>query len=257
MHERRRFIPVVILVVAALGFGGWYWWSHRTQTADGQVVVSGTVDADQVQVTSLIGGRVVEATLAEGDVVAAGAPLYRIDDAALKLQVDQAAAAVRAAAAALKQAKDDDKSDADIAAAKAALEQARAAEKIARIQLAYARISSPASGTVTSIAIMQGELASPGRTMATITKTGSLFVRAFVPETQIGAVEIGQSASLVTDAGVKRAARVTFIASEAQFTPSNVETKEQRAKLVYEVRLEPDRTEGLTPGMPVTVAIGQ
>jgi len=60
----------------------------------------------------------------------------------------------------------------------------------------------------------------------------------------------------VTDTGKTVAATVTFVASSAQFTPSSVETKDQRAKLVYEVRLEPRSTEGLTPGMPVTVTFG-
>jgi len=255
--DRRRIAPVVIVLLVVLGAGGWYWWTHRTTVEPGTVVVSGTVDANQVQVTSLVGGRVVKAELAEGDAVSGGATLYRIDDSALKLQVDQAAAGVRAANAAYKQAVKDDESKADIAAAKAALDQARAAESIARIQLGYATISSPATGTVTSIAISQGELASPGRTMATITETGSLFVRSFVPETQIGQVSIGQTATLLTDGGQTAEAKVTFIASQAQFTPSNVETQDQRAKLVYEVRLEPVSAEALTPGMPVTVTISK
>jgi HlyD family secretion protein len=255
--NRRRIVPIVIVVLLVLGAAGWYWWSSRATVDPGTVVVSGTVDANQVQVTSLLGGRVVKAELAEGNAVNGGVTLYRIDDSALKLQVDQAAAGVRAANAAYKQAVKDDESKADIAAAKAQLDQARAAEQIARIQLGYATISSPATGTVTSIAIAEGELASPGRTMATITKTGSLFVRSFVPEPQIGQVAIGDTATLLTDGGTTTDAKVTFIASQAQFTPSNVETKDQRAKLVYEVRLEPVSPEGLTPGMPVTVTIAK
>jgi len=255
--DRRRIVPLAIVALLVLGAAGWYWWSNRAIVDPGTVVVSGTIDANQVQVTSLVGGRVVQAELAEGDAVSGGVTLYRIDDRTLQLQVDQAAAAVRAANAAHKQAVKDDESKADIAAAKAQLDQARAAEDIARIQLGYARISSPATGTVTSIAIAEGELTSPGRTMATITETGSLFVRTFVPESQIGLVTIGDAATLLTDAGETSEAKVTFIASQAQFTPSNVETKDQRAKLVYEVRLEPVGVEGLTPGMPVTVTIAQ
>jgi len=257
MHRPPKFVPVIVIVLVIAGFAAWNWWGNRSTVPPGTVVVSGTVDADQVQVTSLVGGRVVAAELAEGDAVSGDALLYRLDDRALKLQAEQAAAGVRAAKAAHTQAVDDNASDADIAAAKATLEQARAAEKIALIQLGYARITSPATGTVTSIAIAQGELASPGRTMATITQTGALFVRAFVPETQIGDVAIGDTATLLTDGGATAEARVTFIASQAQFTPSNVETAEQRAKLVYEVRLEPSSAEGLMPGMPVTVTIAQ
>lgn len=255
MEHRKRLIPIVLVAVLA-GVGAWYWFSGRTTDTTGAVVASGTIDAVQAQVTALVGGRVTSATLAEGAEVAGGAVLYRIDDSALKLQVDQAAAGVAAAKAAYDQAVADKKSSADIAAAKAAWDQALAAEKIARIQLGYATVNAPATGTVTSVAVRVGETASPGRTLATITETGALYVRTFVPETRIGDIAVGDSAKLVTDAGKSVDAKVTFIASSAQFTPSNVETKDQRAKLVYEVRLEPVSAEGLTPGMPVTVTFG-
>ncbi len=255
--ERRKFIPVVLVVLlVAAGAAAWYWWGNREVATNGSVVVSGTVDARQTQVSSLVGGRVTEASLTEGDLVTGGAVLYRIDDSALRLQVDQAAAGVRAARAAYDQAVKDDASKADIAAARATWEQAQAAEKIARIQLGYATVTSPTTGTVTSVAVRGGELASPGRTLATITESGELFVRAFVPETQVGNVAIGAKATILTDGGKTVDATVTFLAAEAQFTPSNVETKDQRAKLVYEVRLEPSSPADLNPGMPVTVTIG-
>lgn len=249
---RQRVIPVVLVLILALA-GAWYWWSTRGATTSGAVTASGTVDADQVQVASVLGGRIVEASLAEGAHVKTGEMLYRIDDAALKLQVAQAQASVRAAKAAYDQAVDDDASDADIAAAKAQYESAQAAEKIARIQLSYALVSAPATGTVTAVASTVGELASPGRTLATITRDNDLFVRVFVSETSIGRISVDQDARLETDAGDTEPATVTFIATEAQFTPSNVETRDQRAKLVYEVRLKPASAENLNPGMPVTV----
>jgi len=253
--DRRKLIPVV-LVVALLAAGAWYWFAAREADSGDAVVVSGTVDAVQAQVTALVGGRVVTAAIAEGQEVTAGAVLYRVDDSALRLQVEQATAAVRAAKAAYDQAVSDKASSADIAAALAQWEQARAAEKIARIQLGYATVTSPATGTVTSVAVRAGETASPGRTLAVITETGALFVRTFAPETRIGDITVGSDATIVTDTGKTVEATVTFVASSAQFTPSSVETKDQRAKLVYEVRLEPRSAEGLTPGMPVTVTFG-
>lgn len=255
MMSRRKAAPVIaVVVIVLIGIGAWWLWSQSApEDAEAGVIVSGTVDADQVQVSSLVGGRVTSAELEEGDAVVTGDELYRIDDRALRLQVDQAKAAVRAAKAAYDEARDDDASDAEIAAAKAQWEQAKAAEKIARIQLGYAKVSAPATGTITSIAVREGELASSGRTLATITRTDSLFVRTFVPEPRIGEVAIGKVATITTDGGKRIDAKVTFIASEAQFTPSGVETQEQRAKLVYEVRLVPTGTEGLTAGMPVTV----
>ena len=254
--NRHKIVPVVLVVVLAAA-GAWHWWSGRSDTTNGAVVASGTADADQVQVSALISGRIVETDLAEGDEVKTGDILYRIDDAALALQVDQARAAVRAAKAAWDQAVDDDESKADIAAAKAQWQQAVAALRIARIQLGYATVTAPTTGTVTAVAVAEGELASPGRTLATITKDGSVFVRAFVPETGVGQIAVGDAARVETDAGDTLSARVTFIASQAQFTPSNVETKDPRAKLVFEVRLSPVRAAELNPGMPVTVTFAR
>lgn len=258
MNRHKATPLIVVLVVAIAAAAGWYVWSQRS--GNGQtsgVVISGAVDAEQVQVSSLVSGRITSASIAEGDRVAAGTVVYRIDDRALKLQVEQAQAAVRAAKAAYDQAVDDKASSADKAAAKAQWQQAQAAEQIARVQLGYATISAPASGTVTAVALTTGELATPGKTLATITRTGSLFVRAFVPETQIGDVRVGGKATIVTDSGKTVDATVTFVATDAQFTPSNVETKDQRAKLVYEVRLVPVAPEALTPGLPVTVTVAQ
>jgi HlyD family secretion protein len=256
--NRHKAAPLIAVVVVALALGAWYLWSRsNAEDSSAGVIASGTVDADQVQVASLVGGQVTAAELEEGDVVVAGDELYRIDDRALKLQVEQAKAAVSAAKVAYDEARDENASDADIAAAKAQWEQAKAAEKIARVELGYAKVSAPATGTVTSIAVRRGELASPGRTLATVTRTDSLFVRTFVSEPRIGEVAIGDTATITTDAGARVDGRITFIASEAQFTPSGVETQDQRAKLVYEVRLVPVRFDGLTPGMPVTVAFAR
>lgn len=255
--DRRRLIPLALLLALAVGVF-WYWSSLGGDEANGPVVASGTADAEQVQVAALVAGRITRAALAEGDRVTVGQVLYLVDDATIRLQVQQAEAAVRAARIAWEQAADDDESDADIAAKKAQWEQAVAALRIARIQLGHTRISAPATGTITAVAAGEGELASPGRTLATITKDASMFVRVFVPETVIGRVKLGGAATVDSDAGDGGRARVSFVSSEAQFTPSNVETKEQRAKLVYEVRLVPDGTwQSVHPGMPVTVTFAE
>ena len=80
-------------------------------------------------------------------------------------------------------------------------------------------------------------------------------MRVFVPETRIGDVKVGQTATVTTDSSDGRyPGTVEFIASQAEFTPNNVETKDQRVKLVYEVRVRVTDTSGtLKAGMPVDV----
>jgi HlyD family secretion protein len=254
-HRRRRpFIPVLILIVLALGAGGYYWWRSAHATESTALSASGAVEAQQYQVASVIVGRVNKIAVSEGDVVKQGQTLVVLDQSALKLQVDQAKQGVKAARAALRNAKEDG-SDADVSAAKARLNQAEAAVDLAKVQLGYATVAAPHSGVVVTLAANAGENASPGRTLLTLTDPGDLFARVFVSETQIGNVKIGQQATVTTESlSEPSTGTVSFVASEAQFTPNNVETKDQRTKLVFEVRVRISDTSGaLKAGMPVDV----
>jgi HlyD family secretion protein len=116
-------------------------------------------------------------------------------------------------------------------------------------------VTAPHSGVVVTLTTNAGENAGPGRTLLTLSDPEDLFVRAFVPETQIGNVKVGQQATATTDSATEPyIGTISFVASEAEFTPTNVETKDQRTMLVFEVRVRISDTSGtLKPGMPVDV----
>ena len=254
-HRRRRpLIPVMILLVLALAAGGYFWWRSAQATESTGLSASGSVEAQQYQVASVIAGRVMKVAASEGDVVKQGQTLVVLDQSALKLQVEQTEQGVKAARAALSNAKEDG-TDADVTAARARLNQAEAAVDLAKIQLGYATVTAPHSGVVVTLTTNAGENAGPGRTLLTLSDPGDLFVRVFVPETQIGNVKIGQQATVTADSvSEPYPGTVSFVASEAQFTPNNVETKDQRTKLVFEVRVRISDTSGaLKAGMPVDV----
>jgi HlyD family secretion protein len=263
MAEHRRpprvvIAVVVLLVLAAVaGWFGYQAWRDRQIADEDAVLASGTVEAEESQVASVIGGRIVSAGATEGAAVEEGQRLFRIDDALLRLQVDQAEAGLRAARAAHGQAVDDDESDAAVAAARARVEQAQAALRMARVQLGYATIESPSDGVITAVSARVGENASPGRALAVLADLERLHVSVFVPETQIGRVSIDDSATITADGIADEVTgRVSFIASEAEFTPNTIETRDQRVKLVYEVRIAVEGDAGgLKPGMPVDVRI--
>jgi HlyD family secretion protein len=257
MAERRRrrpLIPVIILLAAVLAAGGYFWWRSVRSTEPTELSASGAVEARQYQVASVIAGRVTKVAVSEGDVVKQGQTLVVLDQAALKLQVDQAEQGVRAAKAALSNAKDEG-TDADVSAARARLNQAEAAVDLAKVQLGYATITAPHSGVVVTLTTNAGENAGPGRTLLTLSDPEDLFARVFVPETQIGNVKVGQQATATTDSATEPyIGTISFVASEAEFTPTNVETKDQRTMLVFEVRVRISDTSGtLKPGMPVDV----
>jgi HlyD family secretion protein len=254
---RRPIIPVLIVLLLALGASGYYyyWWRPAHDTQSTELSASGAVQAQQYQVASVIAGRVNKVAVSEGDVVKQGQTLVILDQSALKLQLDQAEQGVKAARAALRNAKDDG-TDADVSAARARLNQAKAAVDLAKVQLGYATVAAPHGGVVVTVTANAGENAGPGRTLITLNDPSDLFARVFVSETQIGNVKIGQQATVTTDSlNEPYPGTVSFVASEAQFTPNNVETKDQRTKLVFEVRVRIRDTSGaLKAGMPVDVA---
>lgn len=248
---------IVLVLLLLIGGGAWWWWS-TTGASPGQDdwQATGTVEANEYQIASAVAGRVGAVEVVEGDQVSKGQQLLRLDNSALKLQLEQAKQGVTAARAALTNARaDDDATRADVTAAKARLRQAEAAVELARVQLGYAEVTAPRAGQVVSVTTNVGQNAAPGRTLLTLVDTTDLFVRVFVPETEIGGVQVGQAAEVATDSTAQAfAGKVSFIASQAEFTPNNVQTREQRVKLVYEVRVRLSDPSGtLKAGMPVDV----
>jgi HlyD family secretion protein len=257
--RRHPQIPVILIVLLVVLGGGFWWWTTRTDAADTHgLSASGEMEAREYQVASALAGRVTKVRVAEGDTVTAGQELVRLDRSVLKLQRQQAEQGVIAAKAAVTSAEEDG-TDADVVAARARLAQARAAVKIAEVQLGYTSVTAPRDGVVESVITNVGQNAAPGRTLVTVIDPNDLFVRVFVPETEIGNVTVGQDATVTTDSSSDQVAgTVTHIASQAEFTPNNVQTKEQRVKLVYEVRIRvPDDSGTLKSGMPVEVAFDQ
>lgn len=255
----KKRIPVVIAVIAIAGVA---WWGYSTYIAEGgeDVVVlggSGTIEADEVSVSPLLAGRIATATATEGTPVAAGDVLFMLSSDIVDAQVAQAEAGVRAAEAMLEQVKNDDGTAAEIAQAVARVDQAKAGLAMAQAQQSYTSITAPVSGTITSVVGAVGENAAPGKTLATIADLDDLKVSVYIPETRIGEVRLGQKAIVYVDSSdTAFDAEVTFISSNAEFTPSNVETKEQRVKLVYEVRLRvTNANDVLKPGMPADVEL--
>ena len=100
MHGRRRIIvPVVLVVVVLVAAGVWY--ANQQAAADGALTASGTVEATGITIAPEVSGRVAEVTVVEGDTVAQGDVLVRLDATLLEAQRDQAEAALATAQAAV------------------------------------------------------------------------------------------------------------------------------------------------------------
>jgi HlyD family secretion protein len=308
---------------------------HR-QSEAGISRATGYVEATDVRVAPEVGGRLLSLDVVEGQHVAAGAVIGRLDTADTELAVRRAsaeraqaqaqlallqagsraedirrmAAQVRSAESDVKAAeaeldaatadlerfesllranagsvkqRDDAKTRKDVAAARVtgAEDRARAAAdalagvkagarpqevaaararvsavdaQIASLQksLGDAVVTSPVGGVVTSKLIDAGEMVAPRAAIVVITDLDHAWANVYVDEPLVPQLKIGQPATLVTDAGQRIDGTVAFISPKAEFTPRNVQTAEERSKLVYRVKVTADNRNGvLKPGMPV------
>ena len=147
----------------------------------------------------------------------------------------------------------------EIEALKAQLQQARAAVAEAQSVLDDMTIVSPASGIVTTRLVETGEVVVAGSPLFDIVDLDRLYLKVYVPEKQIGKLHLGAPARIFVDAFPDRAfpATLRYIASRAEFTPKEVQTPDERVKLVYAVKLYLDENPDhrLTPGMPADAVI--
>ena len=146
----------------------------------------------------------------------------------------------------------------DIAAGKAVLESAQASVDLVRRRIKDATIVSPCRGIVSEKYIEPGELVSVGSVLLSIIDLQDMWIMAYVSEKNLGKVKLGQPAAVSVDSFPGRTfpGKIIFISPEAEFTPKNIQTKEERVKLVYGVKVKLQNSEELLkPGMPADVTI--
>jgi len=146
-----------------------------------------------------------------------------------------------------------------IAAQRALVSQAEASVAQVEAVLSNAVVTVPFDGLITVRHREPGETVSPGIPVLTVMDPEDRWVRIYVREDRIGEVGLGRSATIFSDTYPDREyeGEVVFIASEAEFTPRNVQTTEERVKLVFavKVRITGDPSHDLKPGIPADVAL--
>jgi HlyD family secretion protein len=146
----------------------------------------------------------------------------------------------------------------DLTALNAQLAQAKAALAIAEDDLNKSRLYAPFDAFVTVKDVEEKEFVQPGTPVLTVADLGEVWVKTYVPETELGRVRLGQPADVLSDTfpGKEYRGKVTFISPEAEFTPKNVQTKEERVKLVYRIKVTlKNPNQELKAGMPVDVIL--
>jgi multidrug resistance efflux pump len=147
-------------------------------------------------------------------------------------------------------------SDAQLAAIEARVGEARAALDALREQREMYDLTSPITGSVVDVVGRVGEVAAQGAPLLTIADLESLTLKVFVAGPALGRIQLGQRVTVTVDSFPDRtfAGTVSYISDQAQFTPRNVATKEERENLVFAVDIQLADTSGaLKPGMPADV----
>jgi len=282
VRKRIVFIGILLLVILAL-----VWWavSASRKARDRNFIRgSGTIEATEVEISSKVSGRIEEIHAEEGGRVKKDEVLVRLafDELsakgkelnagikATKEQLAQAQENLNNAKVELKRARDlyaqgaYPKQQLDAQETRVAVleAQARASQKMVDqassglgsldTQIANYTLYSPLDGIVLSKNGEVGETALPGMSLLTLGDLSRVWMKVYVTEPDLGRVKLGQKARVTTDAFPDRPhwGQVSWISEQAEFTPKNVQTKDERARLVYAVKIRLDNPEGtLKPGM--------
>jgi HlyD family secretion protein len=221
------------------------------------------------------GGKPTEIQQAEANLADATATMLRIAadlnrgeallprGDATKQSVDQLRAEFRSAQAkvagsqaALAQARGPMGRDSEIEAQYAAVAASRAALGMAEWRLAQRRVVAPAGGRVADVLARPGETMAAGTPVVSLLPPENIFVRFFVPETDLATMHLGRSVSLACDAcGGDRTATVSFISPRAEYTPPLIYSESSKGKLVFMIEARPpkDQAVRLNPGQPIVV----
>ncbi|HEX6361662.1 MAG TPA: HlyD family secretion protein, partial [Albitalea sp.] len=210
---------------------------------------SGYVEGDFVYVASPLGGSLQALAVRRGQSVARGAPLFSLESEAEQAAREEAAARLAAAEA---QAREDERQ-----AAQAAADASRQALRQTDWRMQQKALTAPADALVADTFFRPGEWVQPGQPVVALLPPDAVRVRFFVPQGELPTIAAGQPVEVRCDGcGPPIAARIDFIASQAEYTPPVIYSNAQRARLVFmaEARpADPKDAARLRPGQPVDV----
>lgn len=265
----KAFLAIALAAMVAAGV--FLYIRAQGKQANGHIKVSGNIEAQDVRISFRVSGKIAGLFADEGSAVKKGMTIASLETDELTRIRDQAKASLKAAQAQLAL----DKADADRAqnlfsagaisaqkkdaaltrydADQANVEALKASLELAETRLGFANLSSPIDGFVLVKSAEAGEVVQPGTTVFTAADLHDIWLTAYVNETDLGKVKLNQEAQVITDTypGKAYKGRISFISQEAEFTPKQIQTSEERVKLVYRIKIKIDNPElELKPGMP-------
>mgnify|MGYP003385919215 FL=1 len=288
----KKIVLSLLIPLAILGACLFWWLNIYTEPLpEGLIQANGRIEGDHYSVASKFPGRVIELKAREGDGVEKGQVLARLDDAQIQAKISQAYNAVIGAQAQCdaadtseQQGQRDNKRLQSLldknSVSQQEAERTMLAWKVTKDKLAAAKaqcgvaeavlkemqsiqddltIRAPGSGVITTRMVEEGEVVAAGSPLFDIVDLDRLYLKVYIPEKVMGKVKLGLAARVYTDAFPDKPflATVRYIASRAEFTPKEVQTPDERVKLVYAVKLYLDENpdHALSPGLPADTVI--
>ncbi len=217
---------------------------------------SGTIECTQVQVAPEVAGIILQLPPQEGDTIKKGSLVAQLDPRNYELKRDEAKAVLQAAETDLKRIEQvylkKTATQKQMDDAQAAFDLAKARFGLAEKALNDCTVGAPMDGVVTTRSREEGEYVGPGTPLVTISRLDEVWLSVYLPEDRLGRIKLGQIGRVKLDGDdTLYDGKVTFVSPEAEFTPKNVQTPDERAKLVYRVKITLPNPDGIfKPGMP-------
>ncbi len=234
---KKKFL-IVFPIAAVIAFFLWR-VTHRPEFR-----FAGTVEATEVDLSARLAAPILDIAPNEGDLVVRGAVVVRLDAADLRLAAEQAERDYQRGVGLNRNG----------SLPAEALERLRFRRDDAALRLSWCAIQSPLDGAVLRRYREPGEWVTPGQKILTLANLRDLTAYVYVPASVMEGLKLNQAvtAFLPFSDGRRLAGKIIHIRNEAEFTPKNVQTRTERERLVFGIKIAFDNPDGLLkPGMSV------
>lgn len=273
----KKIKPIFIIAILVILASTAAFFILKFERGQNKVIkVSGTIEGDDVRISFRVAGQITELLTDEGLVIKKDQIVARLNQDELSKVKAEAEAALKLAEYQYKldnddyvraenlfkagaisaQKRDEAKTKADTD--RANIKQLKASLELANTKLGWTDLAAPLDGYVLVKSALPGEVVQAGAPVFTAINLDDIWVTAYLNESDLGKVKLGQKAYVQTDSykGKKYDGWVSFISSQAEFTPKYIQTTEERVKYVYRIKVRVDNSSlELKPGMPADAYI--
>ena len=273
----KKKIIIIVFIIFFIGTGAFVYFGQKGNHQK-ELSYSGTIETTQAKLSFQVPGRVAQVNIQEGQAVTKNQIIVVLDRAEFASRYDQAKANVTSVQETFKDTKKNYKRFEELfgkgvvtekerdsvklayEVSKSRLAESESVLSLAAIQLSYTQLKSPMDGIVTSRNIEPGETVNAGREVITISDLSRVDLKIFVDETEIGKVKPNQKVEVKVDTFPDKSytGYVSFISPEGEFTPKIIQTKKERVKMVYLVKVSiVNPNFDLKAGMPADALLVQ